>query len=105
MQLGFEENTHNIQTLLAFTLRMKSSCIPGRLWKSTYTTGGNVYDLDANVVDMCGTLVKRAGPNFVEHMRGEVDSRTLQPFGDNLQQELHNLDVSQLLVCGIYHHI
>ncbi|KAL7537995.1 hypothetical protein ACHAWF_012226, partial [Thalassiosira exigua] len=63
-------------------------------------TRGHVYDTDANIVDLSNTLVRRATPAFKRHMKGELNSRSLEEFDADLREQLNSLDCSQLLHCS-----
>ena len=60
-------------------------------------TRGQVYDTDANSVDLSNALVRRATPAFKRHMKGELNSRSLEEFDGDLREQLNSLDCAQLL--------
>jgi hypothetical protein len=56
-----------------------------------------VYDADANIVDFTGMLIEGTTPQHKLHMAGKADTRTTEPFSEELYTSIMSMDVSQLL--------
>ena len=61
-----------------------------------YTTG-EVYDPDANIISINGTLKHATNTKTKSYMAGSIHSRLLDQFNTCLMNKLYNLDCSQLL--------
>lgn len=56
-----------------------------------------VYDADANIVDFTGMLIEGTSPQHKLHMAGKANTRSTEPFNEELHTSIMCMDVSQLL--------